>query len=123
MTTRFLLDANMSPLTCDFLVDSLGLDVTELYRQGLHQLRDIDVVALAQQQGRVIITFDLDFGEIYHRRERGKVGVIILRLEDQTVEAVNQILERFFRTAAQDIALEHSLVVVDERRVRIVSEP
>jgi predicted nuclease of predicted toxin-antitoxin system len=123
MTMRLLLDASLSPLTCDFLVDTFGLDVTELYRQGLHQLRDVDIVAMAKQQGRVIITFDLDFGEIYHRHERGQVGVIILRLEDQTVESVNQVLEKFFRGPAQDIPLERSLVVIDESRVRVASEP
>ena len=67
-----------------------------------------------------MITFDLDFGELYHLLHRGEFGVIILRLEDQTVESVNRVLDRFFSSDLTDLDLEHSLVVLDEDRVRIV---
>jgi predicted nuclease of predicted toxin-antitoxin system len=119
----FLLDANLSPETTSFLVAAFGIDVTDLMSRGLSHLRDIEVVELAKREGRVIITFDLDLGEIYHRKERGRLGVIMLRLNDQTIEAVNSVLDRFFRTQAATIPLERSLVVIDETRVRIVSEP
>jgi predicted nuclease of predicted toxin-antitoxin system len=123
MTTRFLLDANLSPLTREYLAATIGFDVVDLLSSGRHGLRDAAVVALAKEQGRVVITFDLDLGEIYHRYERGTLGVIMLRLEDQTVESVNDVLDRFFRTQAQTIALDRSLVVLEAHRVRIVSEP
>jgi predicted nuclease of predicted toxin-antitoxin system len=119
----FLLDANLSPETRAFLVASFNLDVTDLVSLGLSHMRDVDVVELAKREGRVIITFDLDLGEIYHRKERGRLGVTILRLADQTIESVNNVLRRFFQTQAATIPLERSLIVVDESRIRVVSEP
>src|SRR5512144_2177385 len=43
----------------------------------------------AKREQRVIVTLDQDFGEIYYLRERGRVGVLVLRLRDQTVASVN----------------------------------
>lgn len=117
--SKFLLDANVSPETAEFLRTQLQLDAVALPREQL-RLKDPQVVALAREQERVIITFDLDFGELYHFRERGHLGVIILRLADQTVESVNLALARFFVSDIGDIDLDRSLVVIEERRLRIV---
>ncbi len=121
--SRFLLDANLSPETAQYLGATLGLDVLDLAGQGLGRLTDGAVVALAQRQQRVIITLDMDFGELYHRRERGRLGVIIHRLRDESIESVNAVLCRFFRGHAAEIDLARSLVVLDEARVRIRSGP
>ena len=63
--SKFLLDANISPETAEFLRTTLGLDAVALPREQL-TLKDPEIVALAKVQGRVIVTFDLDFGELYH---------------------------------------------------------
>ncbi len=118
---KFLLDANLSPETTDHLVAALSLDVTDLLTTKQGTISDNDVVALAKAEERVIITFDLDFGEIYFTRERGRIGVIILRLADQTVEAVNRVLTAFFAKEASSIDLSRSLVIIEERRIRIRS--
>lgn len=116
---RLLLDANLSPETSRYLASAFDLDVIDLLSLGLGHLSDPEVADLAARERRVVITFDLDWGEIYHQRRQ--LGVIILRLADQTVESVNRTLEHFFRTSAPGTSLEHSLVIVREQRVRIVS--
>jgi predicted nuclease of predicted toxin-antitoxin system len=115
-----LLDANLSPATRQYLVARFGFDVVALISSPQRAFRDEAVVALAQEQQRVIVTFDRDFGEIYHFRERGKVGIIVLYLEDQTVESVNRRLERFFASESFDIDLDRTLVLLEEDRIRIV---
>ena len=120
---RFLLDANLSPETAEFLRTTFGLDVVDLLTLGLSHLSDREIVEMAKRDERVVITFDLDFGKIYHRWERGRIGAIVLRLEDQTVESVNRVLGRFFANVVATVPLERSLVVLDEARVRITSEP
>ena len=117
---KFLLDANLSPRTRAYLTDTFHFAVTDLQSQQLGTLSDEDVVALAITEGRIIITFDKDFGEIYYLRERGKVGVIVLRLEDQTVESVNQTLHTFFSEQAANIELATSLVVIEPDTIRVV---
>ncbi len=105
-----------------FLAGSLGLDVIDLLSENRGALRDEDVVALAKELRRVVITFDLDFGEIYHSREKGKLGVIVLRLEDQTVQSVNRVLARFFNNEAAALDMDRSLVIISEHRIRIITD-
>ena len=115
-----LLDANLSPETAAYLRTAFGIDVIDLATIGLDELSDEDVVALARNEGRVIVSFDLDMGEIFHRQDGGPFGLILLRLENQTVESVNRVLDRFFRVEALTIPLSVSLVVLDEVRTRVI---
>ncbi len=121
--TAYLLDANLSPESGEFLRKTLDLDVSDLITRKLGHLHDVEVVALARREERVIITFDLDIAEMYDHREHGRFGVIRPRLTNQTVEAVNTVLARFFRDEGASIPLDRSLVVIDERCVRVVTNP
>ncbi|MDQ3043737.1 MAG: DUF5615 family PIN-like protein [Chloroflexota bacterium] len=122
--SRFLLDANLSPRTALFLTATLRLDVVALTNLGLADLRDEEVIELAKRENRVIITFDLGFGKLYHRYERSRIGVIVLQLDHQSAASVNRALERFFADSASfAIALERSLVVIHDARVRVSTEP
>ena len=121
---RFLLDANLSPRTAAFLIATFGFDVVALMGSGFAHLRDEQVIELAKREQRVLITFDLGFGKLYHRYERGRVGIIVLRLAHQSAASVNQVLGRFFADpTSAAIPLERSLVVIDEARVRVTTEP
>lgn len=119
--TPLLIDANLSPDTAVYLRSALGFDAVHLRTLGLGELSDDEVVALAKREGRVVITFDLDYGEIYRRWESGHIGVILLRLEDQTASSVNGVLARFFRLEAAAIDIATSLVVLDGARTRVVT--
>jgi predicted nuclease of predicted toxin-antitoxin system len=83
-------------------------------------LKDQEIVSLAQREGRIILTHDLDFGEIYHLTSGGEVGVIVLRLRRQTVEAVNEVLTRFLASGIlDDEKLHRALIVVSELWYRV----
>ncbi len=121
--TAFLADENVSPETAAHL-EALGYQCHSLVREGPRQLADPEVVALAKREQRIIITHDLDFGEIYYFAEDGELGVIVLRLRHQTVEAVNDILERFLETRAlSESQLQHSLVILSESSYRVYGGP
>ncbi|MBI4772359.1 MAG: DUF5615 family PIN-like protein, partial [Chloroflexi bacterium] len=64
MPLRFFLDHNMSPETTRFLRDELGFDATDTREQGLQSASDFEIAACAARQGRIILTFDADFGDI-----------------------------------------------------------
>ncbi len=122
--TRILLDANLSPRTANFLTERFEFDVVALSTLGLSYLNDFEVIAQAKVKSRILVTFDVGFGRLFHRYERGQVGIIVLRLADQSVASANQALERFFADPkAQTIALERSLVMIDEARFRVTTEP
>ena len=72
--TEYLLDANLSPETASFLATEFGFGVVDLGSLRLASSTDDDVVVLAKRLHRVVITFDLDFGHLYHR-DPGTFGV------------------------------------------------
>jgi len=116
---KLLLDANLSPETRRYLTKTFAFDVIDLITENQARLPDEDVAKLAIKEKRIIVTFDLDFGEIYHFKEKGNLGVIILRLEDKTVESVNRALYQFFKKDVERINLYKSLVVIEEKGIRI----
>lgn len=106
------------------MIATFGFDTIDLMSLGLTHLADTEVIEMAKREGRIVVTEDLDFGKLYHRYERGRVGIIVLRLRVQSAAAVNRVLGRFFADpATAAIPLERSLVVIDEARVRVTSEP
>lgn len=119
---RFLLDANISPSTANFL-SSLGYDAKSLLAENLGPISDEEVVHLAKKQKRMIITHDLDFGEIYHFREKGQTGILVLKLKDKTVESTNRTLKKFLKDKAiEKQKLEKSLIILDETSFRVYKE-
>ncbi len=116
---KFLLDANMSPKTADFLRGQ-NYDVKSLIEEELGQITDSEVVKLAQREHRVIITHDLDFGEIYYFKEKNGVGVIVLRLRNQTIESTNKAIQRFWENKKfTDEEVKKSLIIVSETTYRV----
>lgn len=119
----FLADENISPETADHL-QTLGHSCRSLCRRGPWQLSDSEIVALAREEGQIILTHDLDFGQLYYFRERGEIGIIVLRLRNQTVESVNEVLTRFLEVCPLKAEeLGRSLVIVRESSYRVFRGP
>lgn len=62
---RLLLDANLSPQTATMLRERFGYDVVDLMSLGLERLADDDVIDLAIRDSRIVVTEDLEFGQLY----------------------------------------------------------
>lgn len=117
---RLLLDANLSPITAGFLRKS-GFDTKSITEDKLGYLKDLEVVKIARREKRLVVTFDLDFGEIYHARELGKVGIIVLRIRNQTPENINSVLGNFFDSYSDKIEKNRtSLIIIKEDNIRFV---
>ena len=91
---KFLIDQNIGFKTINFL-RGLGFDVKSLADVSLRGKEDIEIIQTAQRAGRIVITFDKDFGEIYYFSSNSDISVIILYLDDQTSENVNTVLKTF----------------------------
>lgn len=117
----FLFDANLSPKLARHVAVTFGLDVLSLYDQQLERLPDEQVAALARRLGRVVVTLDEDFTRIFATRHGAGLGIVYLDLPNthRSLRAIRGILEEFFRHHAASIDLEHSLVTVTDREVRV----
>ena len=123
MTLSFLADENISPESAEYL-ETLGYPCHSLCREGPRRLSDREIIALAKREGHVILTHDLDFGQIYYFVEEGQVGILVLRLRHQTVEVVNDVLQRFLRSEAlAEQQLRRSLVILSETTYRVYQGP
>lgn len=121
LAVKFLLDANLSPRVERFLVERFQLDVTSLQGQGRGELPDHEVIKLARQQGRVIITLDQDYSDYILASPRQPIDIIHLDLPSRLryIPAINRLLADFFTRHAVTIDLEQSLVVIWEDSVVI----
>jgi len=119
----FLADENISPESADHL-EALGYACHSLRREGPWQLSDSEIIAMAKREGRIIITHDLDFGERYYFAIEGEIGIIVLRLRHQTVEVVNDVLERLLKARVlTEEELQRALVILSENTYRVYKGP
>jgi predicted nuclease of predicted toxin-antitoxin system len=95
-----------------------GHDAIHLREQGLHRLPDADIFAKAIAEQRIILTFDLDFGEILALSAGAVVSVVLFRLNNTRTSFVQQ------RLAADADALQRgAIIVVEDGRHRVRELP
>ena len=89
-------------------------DAVHLRDEGLIRLPDPKIAAKAVAESRIVLTFDLDFGDILAFAGSTAPSVIIFRLRNQTPAAVNPRLFRVIADCAQELAGGAIVIVEDE---------
>ncbi len=89
---RLLLDQDVYAVTARFLIDA-GHDVVLVSQLGLSQASDEEILRTAQEQNRILITRDRNYGNLVFVRAIG-TGVIYLRILATTVNAAHNELTR-----------------------------
>jgi len=81
---KFLADMGISPKTVAFL-QSLGHDALHLHTQGLDRSSDSSILEKARNEQRVLLTHDLDFGELIAAGGTKLPSVVIFRLRNTCI--------------------------------------
>lgn len=114
---RFLADMGVDIRVVQWLRQK-GHDAKHLRDEGLHRIPNGEIFVKSISENRIIITFDLDFGEIVAFSKGRKVSVILFRLHNtRTPHLINRLA-----TVLEDTteALEEgAVVVVEESRHRV----
>lgn len=114
---RFLADMCVDVRIVEWLCQK-GHDATHLRDQGLHRMPNGDIFEKAIHEDRVVITFDLDFGEIAALTGGQKASVILFRLKNTRTSHVLERLPTVIEGFAA--ALEKgAIITVEETRYRI----
>jgi predicted nuclease of predicted toxin-antitoxin system len=114
---KFLADMGVSPKTVAFL-QSLGHDALHLHAQGLDRSSDSSILEKARNEQRVLLTHDLDFGELIAAGGARLPSVVIFRLRNMHHDRVERYLGRI--VAQHQNALEQGAVIsVTEARIRV----
>jgi len=96
---RFLADMGISPKTVAFL-QGIGYDAIHLRDQGLDRLPDTTILEKARNEGLILLTHDLDFGELIAASGAKLPSVISFRLRNMRPERVNVHLLGNHRSAS-----------------------
>ena len=112
---KLLPDQDVYAATARFLT-SLGHDVVRVAQIGLSQANDSHLLKVAQEQGRIFVTRDRDFGGLVFVRGLG-AGVIYLRILPSTRDSVHKEFERVLRIYPQ-AELMKAFVVIEPGRHR-----
>src|SRR3990167_2178568 len=90
---KFLIDENIG-LDIALYLRSKGHDVALVTDHGF-SIKDPIILDRAQREGRIIITHDLDFGQLVFEKLKQHAGVILLRLKINTVKNHIEVLRAF----------------------------
>lgn len=114
---KFLADMGVSPLTVKVLSQQ-GYDAIHLSEEGLFYLSDSLIMSKAKDEGRIILTFDLDFGELLAFSGDSLPSVIIFRLEkanpDYVLSKLNPVLQE-----CQNILENGVIITIKDSNYRI----
>jgi predicted nuclease of predicted toxin-antitoxin system len=94
-----------------------GHDAAHLREQGLHRMPDKEIFQKAATEERMVLTFDLDFGEIVALSAQKPASVILFRLRNtHTPHVVDRLRVAL---AESKKALEAgAVIIVEEARLR-----
>ena len=117
---RFLGDMGVSLRVIEWLRQQ-GHDAKHLREEKLHRLPDPEIFKKATEENRIVLTFDLDFGEIVAFTEGKRASVILFRLYN--ARAVH-VIERL-KVILADLTPwpANSIVIVEEQRYRVRQFP
>jgi predicted nuclease of predicted toxin-antitoxin system len=114
---RFLADMGISRSSVEWLL-SHGHEAKHLRDEGLQRLADKKIFDKARKENRIILTFDLDFGEIAAFAPKVGPSIIIFRLQDERPANVNSHLQVVLDKAGEAL-MEGAVISVGENRFRV----
>jgi predicted nuclease of predicted toxin-antitoxin system len=114
---RFLADMGVSIRVVDWL-RTAGHDAVHLRERGLQRLPNGAIFEKAAAESRILLTFDLDFGEIVALSAGRAVSVVVFRLHNARSD--NQIgrLRKVLAASGSDLEAG-AIVVLEEARHRV----
>jgi predicted nuclease of predicted toxin-antitoxin system len=114
---RFKLDENIPGEAVALLRDA-GHDVSTALEQGLGGAVDERVLGACRDEARVLVTLDLDFGDIRAYPPASHAGVWVLRPNVQSIGMLVELLRGALALAATE-PVSSRLWVIEPGQVRI----
>ena len=114
---KFLADMGVSMSVVSWL-RGRGHDVVHVRELEMHLSPDEEIFQKAALDSRIVITFDLDFGELLSISHDEIVSVLLFRLRNTRSQNVAQRLEDTLEHAASALR-EGAIVIVEDNRYRV----
>jgi predicted nuclease of predicted toxin-antitoxin system len=118
---RFLADMGVSQRVVEWL-RTQGHDAIHLRDEGLQRLPNGEIFQKAAREQRIVLTFDLDFGEILAGSADKIVSVMLFRLRNTRADFVIRRLDDVLNESSSEL-LQGAIVVVEDGRHRVRKLP
>ena len=113
---KFLVDMPLSPTVAQWLSNN-GHDAVHAGALGLASAPDVEIIARAKQDNRVIVTADLDYPRLLALSGANGPALILFRGGDWKEDHISDRLTAVM-AAISEAELSKSLVVVEKSRIR-----
>jgi predicted nuclease of predicted toxin-antitoxin system len=113
---KFLVDMPLSPRLAQWLVDK-GYDAVHASAIGLDRAPDGDILRIAQQESRAVITADLDYPRLLAIARASEPGLVLFRGGNWSDAAAISRMGALLKSVP-DSEFVHSIFVVDPDRIR-----
>ena len=118
---KALLDMPVSPKLLDVL-QSYGHTGVHAYQIGQSCASDKELLAIAREETRIVITADLDFPQLLALTAADGPGIILFRGGNYSDVEMCNLLEHVLQEVSP-ATLECSICVVDKKRIRVTPLP
>jgi len=119
---RFLLDMGISYQVAQWL-NSIGHDAIHLSNEGQHTLDDDLIIDKAISENRIILTADMDFGQILAFTKSSLVSVIQFRLFDLSPDNLISKLNIVFDNFTGEMTADPVIITIQQNKMRIKKLP
>jgi predicted nuclease of predicted toxin-antitoxin system len=118
---HFLADMGVSQQVVEWLRTN-GHDAVHLRDEGLQRLPNGEIFQKAGREQRIVLTFDLDFGEILAASASQIVSVVLFRLRNTRTDFVIQRLDAVLNQSSAELS-QGAIVIVEDGRHRVRKLP
>jgi predicted nuclease of predicted toxin-antitoxin system len=113
---KFLADVNVEKPIVDYL-SKQGYDIKWVPDYDC-QIDDEDLLRMANEERRILITNDKDFGDLIFLQKKLSVGTILFRVKDQKSQGKIKLMKKLLM-GHRDKLLNH-YVVITKLKIRII---
>ncbi len=119
MTIKFLFDVGVSG-NAELFFREKGFDILSV--RGINPaLPDSDILNIALEENRLIITMDKDLGELVFSSGKNHSGILLLRMEDAGWKEKIKVLSEIFDNHGEELTGNFS--VYQNGKLRIKTKP
>jgi predicted nuclease of predicted toxin-antitoxin system len=116
---KFIADECFFYRAVNYLRDK-GYNVKYIFEEN-RSISDKNICLIAKNENRIILTCDLDFGEIYHFTEYLTTGCIVFRNKPlNSKEVINSLCKIFNNNLYMNALENNALLIVKKNKIRVV---
>ena len=95
-----------------------GHEVISLREEHLERMSDAAILDKAKREGSIVLTFDLDYGDLLATTIQFFPSVVIFRLHNQSPPSVISRLAEVISSCGEDLSAG-TIVIVEQTRYRV----